>query len=140
MGWASGGEYFDVVATALIKHEASDELKRAVLTPLMKVLRDGDWDTVDESMYAFRDDPVILSVLYEDGVEIEGSENESTIGYDTKADVWTLTCSAGDLSERRPPTSEGHDELVRTWAAHDAQRHGGDGTVAEWMLIVREAS
>lgn len=68
MGWSSGGSrVFDPVARALIEAGASDDLKRRTLGPLIDELRDLDWDTQDESLEEFRDDPVIVALFRERG-------------------------------------------------------------------------
>lgn len=63
MGWASAGIYFNAVAKALIDHDASDELKTEVCSTLIGVFRDGDWDTEDESLEQFADDPAIVEAF-----------------------------------------------------------------------------
>lgn len=65
MGWASGGDIFDSVAHALIEAKASGELKYKTLGPLIDKLRDGDWDTEDESLEQFGHDPIIVALFRE---------------------------------------------------------------------------
>ena len=67
MGWASAGAIFDPVAQALIDLNASDDVKRGVLGPLIDRLTAEDWDTCDESADAFADDPVIVELFGERG-------------------------------------------------------------------------
>jgi hypothetical protein len=69
MGWASGGEIFDRVADGLIAAKASEAVKRRVLTDLIILLQNGDWDTEDESLDRFRNDPVIVEIFRERGIE-----------------------------------------------------------------------
>lgn len=68
MGWASAGEIFDPVAQALIDLGADEQTKRRVLGTLIDKLQDGDWDTEDESLAEFADDPVIVALFAERGV------------------------------------------------------------------------
>ena len=68
MGWASAGGIFDPVAQGLINAGASDDVKIQVLTLLIKALKDGDWDTEDESLDQFRDDPAIVEAFRRNGV------------------------------------------------------------------------
>lgn len=69
MGWASGGSrIFDPVTRALIAAGANDDIKRQTLGPLIDELRELDWDTEDESLEEFRDDPVIVALFRERGV------------------------------------------------------------------------
>jgi hypothetical protein len=138
MGWVSAGEIFYPVARALIELEADDETKRSVLGILITKLQEGDWDTGDESLDKFRDDPVIVSLLMERGVlccSIDGRESYAEIVY-TDDGRWTLMCSdraCGWVGAGVGATW--HDRLVRLWVAHDRDVHGGDGEVPEWALI-----
>lgn len=68
MGWASAGGYFDAVAKALIDGGATDEVKTKVCSVLIGVFRDGDWDTEDESLEEFKDDPAIVAAFREHGI------------------------------------------------------------------------
>jgi hypothetical protein len=63
MGWNSAGEIFDPVAQAMIELNASDEMKIRVLGDLIGALQDGDWDTEDESLDQFGDDPAIVEAF-----------------------------------------------------------------------------
>lgn len=74
MGWASGGRIFDSVAQGLIDARASEEVKRRVLGDLIEALQREDWDTEDESLEAFKGDPVIVELFAEHGVELAGDE------------------------------------------------------------------
>lgn len=60
MGWASAGDIFDNVADGLIEAGANDATKERVLGKLIGSLQDGDWDTEDESLGIYRDDPAIV--------------------------------------------------------------------------------
>lgn len=71
MGWNTGGDIFDPVARALVDLGADEKTKRTVLGKLIDTLQANDWDTEDESLYAFRDDPVIVDLFHEAGVSIE---------------------------------------------------------------------
>jgi hypothetical protein len=139
MGWASASEIFDPVAHALIECNAPDETKRRVLGMLIDKLRDNDWDTEDESLQEFRSDPLIVSLFYERGVGNELSyELDGVLDYDAKRNEWVLRCNGrdgcGDLERADGSSTTGHDRLVRLWASHDAETHGGDGQVPQWML------
>lgn len=63
MGWASAGEIFDPVARALVELNAPDQVKTQVLGDLIGALQDGDWDTEDESLEEFKDDPAIVEAF-----------------------------------------------------------------------------
>lgn len=146
MGWASGGEIFDSVAAALIEAGASDDLKGRVLGSLIEKLQDGDWDTEDESLTAFRHDPVIVAAFIKRrvGDQIESDTDAyGLIGVDDSDSCWTLTCAGsagcGFLADRRL-TVAGHDELVHAWADYEQTQHGSDGAVADWMLLGDEVT
>ncbi len=68
MGWASAGDIFDLVADGLIAANASDEIKRGVLGDLIGALQDEDWDTENESLARYVNDPVIVEVFREHGI------------------------------------------------------------------------
>ena len=76
MGWASASRIFDPVAKGLIDAGASEEIKRRVLGDLIGTLQGEDWDTEDESLEEFRDDPVIVELFAEHGVRLAGDEDE----------------------------------------------------------------
>lgn len=63
MGWASAGDIFDPVAKAMVELNAPDEMKIRVLGDLIGALREGDWDTEDESLSQFEDDPAIVEAF-----------------------------------------------------------------------------
>lgn len=80
MGWASAGEIFDPVAQALIDCNASDELKTKVLGTLIGQLQDGDWDTEDESLDAFQNDPAIVTAFREHDVYLACNDSNGPPG------------------------------------------------------------
>jgi hypothetical protein len=143
MGWASASEIFDPVARALIDLGADAPTKRKVLGTLLRKLRDDDWDTADESLDEFRNDPVVVQIFYEQGVgNSVGDWPEGVLGYDQRTNEWTLTCEGGrdgcgELARGDGDSAAAHDELVCRWATHDAEVHGGDGRVPDRMLIER---
>lgn len=68
MGWSSANRIFDPVARSLVQLGAPDEMKRSVLGALIKGLQDGDWDTEDESLDEFKDDPAIVAAFADNRV------------------------------------------------------------------------
>lgn len=70
MGWASAGQIFDPMARVMIELGASDEMKTRILGELIGKLQDGDWDTGDESLEEFKDDPAIVAAFRIHGVVI----------------------------------------------------------------------
>jgi hypothetical protein len=141
MGWASAGEIFDPVAQALLDLGADRDTKRRVLGTLIDKLRDGAWDTEDESLHEFRHDVDIVALFHERGIgtEMYGDQAEGILGYDERRNLWTLTChgreGCGELDAGDGSLAEEHDRLVHLWAQHDADRHGGDGKVDRHLLI-----
>ena len=77
MGWASAGAIFDPVARALVELSAPDEVKVRVLGDLIGALQEGDWDTEDESLSEFQDDPAIVEAFRRHNVIVScGSEGD----------------------------------------------------------------
>jgi hypothetical protein len=70
MGWSSANEIFNPVARALIDTGADDTTKRKVLGSLIGGLQDGDWDTEDESLEDFLDDPAIVAAFADHDVHL----------------------------------------------------------------------
>lgn len=141
MGWASAGAIFEPIAQALIDHKASVELKRKVLVKLIDVLRDGDWDTEDESLSQFRHDPAIVSAFYT-ALRCRELEEYGRIGYDADEGNWFVECrhhgmldwadaALGDVEY----SASNHNQLLQTWADHEREHHDGDGEVPDWLLI-----
>jgi hypothetical protein len=50
MGWAGGTAYFDGPLDLMLEYVPKDKRKE-VIAALYREIRDGDWDTVDESAY-----------------------------------------------------------------------------------------
>ncbi len=50
MGWGSGTSYFDYPLDLMLEYVPEDKRKE-VIEKLYRSIRDGDWDTVDESAY-----------------------------------------------------------------------------------------
>lgn len=86
MGWASAGYIFDPVAQALVDLNADEATKRRVLGALIAQLQDGDWDTEFESLQRFTDDPVIVAIFAEHGVELGDSDEGEDEGSETEVD------------------------------------------------------
>lgn len=117
MGWASGGEIFDLVAHGLIEAGASDEIIGRVCYRLASALTDQDWDTVDESIDEFAGHPAVQDALRRaDGRYQLDYDDAAIMDYDPRADEWELTID-GAAAGRRPGTAQGHDELVEIWFA-----------------------
>jgi hypothetical protein len=70
MGWSSAGHIFDPVARALIDAGVDGPTKRKVLGVVIKELQQGDWDTEDESLEQFTDDPDIVAAFADNGVKL----------------------------------------------------------------------
>ena len=77
MGWSGGDEVFDPVASALINSRATDTVKTEVLSELIAALQNRGWDTEEESLGDFQDDPAIVEAFRRNGVIIAcQAENE----------------------------------------------------------------
>lgn len=60
MGWASGGDIIDGVASELMAGAVDPAVRERVYRPLVDALKDQDWDTESESIGI---DPVLDRVL-----------------------------------------------------------------------------
>lgn len=107
MGWASGGNVFDPVARSLVDCGADDATKRKVLGKLIDTLRDADWDTCNESLEEFEDDPAIVQAFRDNGVILYCNVNKGALwcekekGHD--GDHWD---SSGDTWPAEDPNKE----------------------------------
>ncbi|MEV7470238.1 hypothetical protein AB0O20_27595 [Streptomyces kronopolitis] len=70
MGWSSANRIFDPVARALQTVKVDDATKRKVLGDLIGGLQEGDWDTEDESLEDFLDDPAIVQAFADRNVHL----------------------------------------------------------------------
>ena len=70
MGWNSANQIFNPVARALIEAGSSNQTKRTVLGKLISQLQDGDWDTEDESLEDFLDDPAVVQAFADHDVHL----------------------------------------------------------------------
>jgi hypothetical protein len=104
MGWNSAGEIFDPVAQSLIDLGATPEVKRKVLGDLIGALQDGDWDTEDESLEQFKDDPAIVAAFADHDVHLE-PDDEDDEPTDSDSDVLALI--GGIASRLQDGTDEG---------------------------------
>lgn len=127
MGWSSANEIFNPVAQSLIDTGATPEMKRNVLGRLINQLQDGDWDTEDESLDAFRDDPAIVQAFADHDVHLEEdddgltdsdsavlgliSEIASRLTDATDEGEYQAACLIGDLANGRKTVEEAKSEL-----------------------------
>lgn len=70
MGWNTAGEIFNPVASAICKTDLSDGKKTEILERLIWALQDGDWDTEDESVEIFMNEPAVIQAFRNRGVYI----------------------------------------------------------------------
>jgi len=117
MGWASGGDIFDKVTHALIDSNATNKVLDHVCYELATALRDGDWDTIDESVDEFRDNPAVVAALRRaSGWTYLNGEDDAILDYHPGSDEWSITVAGRELG-RTAGTQEGPDQLVRLWFA-----------------------
>lgn len=74
MGWASAGDIFNPVCEKLQVAHLWDSTRKDILVTLISALQEGDWDTEDESLEKFEDDPIVVAAFRECGVEIRPYE------------------------------------------------------------------
>jgi len=67
MGWSSGGDIFAPVARKMFSVHVSPWRMVGVLLELHDQLHNQDWDTCDDMLQEFPDDPIIRSVLFMGG-------------------------------------------------------------------------
>lgn len=64
MGYGSAGyEIFDPVARALLEAKAPDEVITNTCAHLIKTLTEQDWDTLEDSIQEFADEPAVLAAF-----------------------------------------------------------------------------
>lgn len=74
MGYASAGyAIFDPIMWALIKSNATDEVKAEIADLLIGVLQSEDWDTEDESLEEFAEDPIIVAAFAKHEIYLPGT-------------------------------------------------------------------
>jgi hypothetical protein len=99
MGWASAGNIFDPVAQVLIDCGAPDDLKTRALGKLIDTLRDGDWDTCEESLEGFEHDPAVVQAFRDNGIVLHCNVNKGALWcekekshdgdhWDSSGDMW----------------------------------------------------
>lgn len=119
MGWASGDEIFDPVATALIAARVEESALDSVCTVLAQKLMDRGWDTEDESVGEFRGHPVVQHAIRRAQGQISLDVGTDEYGrwslqHDNEAG-WTLY--DGEQVLRTAPDSwVGFNRLVEVWA------------------------
>jgi hypothetical protein len=105
MGWSSANQIFDPVARALIEVSASDDVKTRVLGKLIEQLQDGDWDTGDESLEEFADDPAIVAAFAANGIHLDNEDEETA---DSDSDVLALISEIASRLEDATDEGEYH--------------------------------
>lgn len=65
MGWNTANDIFDQVCRKLQTSFVWPQTRQAILVTLIKALQEQDWDTEDESLELFLDDPVVVAAFRE---------------------------------------------------------------------------
>lgn len=68
MGWNSANEIFDPVCEAILQVGIAAEKATEILRVLISKLQDGDWDTEDESLDEFGNEPVVVDAFRKCGI------------------------------------------------------------------------
>lgn len=71
MSWFGANAVFNPVAKALQDSGADDTTKQKVLSGLIGGLQEGGWDTEDESLEKFLDDPAIVQAFADRNVHLD---------------------------------------------------------------------
>lgn len=82
MGWADGNGIFNKVAKKAAVHIPDDAARTEVLTALIEVLQDEDWDTEDESLALFLGDPAAVEAFRRCDIEVQDWMREERAGMD----------------------------------------------------------
>lgn len=116
MGWSSAGLFFDPVAQALIDAKAAREVKLAALVPLIKGLKEGDWDTTDESLELFQGDPDTVEAFRQAGVVSHGEQELASYLYQTTG---LARVSAEKVAQTLYPIVQEHVERFQEEASRE---------------------
>lgn len=138
MGWSSGNEIFDPIAAGTTTIDHPTRLK--LLTNLIDLLQEQDWDTEDESLDQFRHDLTVAAAFYLNGVGVTldtdergeiryGLSNFGAMDPTQMEPGWRLSCATHGRLGMAEFTAEAHDGLLTTWVQHDAAEHGGTGSM-----------
>lgn len=79
MGWGSGTDYFDKPLDLFLEHVPPGE-RKPLVRELYDTIRQGDWDTQNESKYY---DSYIVHFDYEDGY-LTWEEYYEALGYEVE--------------------------------------------------------
>lgn len=77
MSWGSAHAVFDQVASALIQHQASDELMQAVLAPMIDIFVEGDWDRTDVALAEYAEWPGIVEAFAANNIHPDEEEDDA---------------------------------------------------------------
>lgn len=70
MGWASANPIFDETIREAIYNDVEGRALYCIASALIAQLQNGDWDTEDESLEQFRDQPEVIRAFKDAGVLI----------------------------------------------------------------------
>jgi hypothetical protein len=130
MGWSSANQIFNPVARALIDAGADNATKRKVLGDLIAGLQEGDWDTEDESLEDFKDDPAIVAAFADNDVYLDEpadsdshvlalvGEIASRLTDATDEGEYQAAVLIGDLANGRTSIAEARAELAEITFRH----------------------
>lgn len=77
MGWAGGSSIFEPVADAVVSSSGMDgETRRRILVALIQALRYSDWDTVDDVIGGYTDNPDVMAAFAECGLTFDGEDED----------------------------------------------------------------
>lgn len=94
MGWSTANYIFDPICRELQNAFMVPEARQKVLVIVIKALQDGDWDTEDESLTRFEDDPVVVKAFAECDVflwgtpEYDHAYGENSVEEKAKQTTW----------------------------------------------------
>ncbi|SCD41086.1 hypothetical protein GA0115251_106932 [Streptomyces sp. TverLS-915] len=100
MGWSSANRIFDPIARALQDAHVPAESRRKILGDLIDGLQDGDWDTEDESLEGFLDDPAVVLAFADHGVHLSDRRCcRASLADDPRAQLLSMRSDEVDEAE-----------------------------------------
>lgn len=134
MGWGSAGQIFDPVVHELIDAGVGEPALGRVCYRLARVLRDGDWDTEDESVAEFRGHPVVQHAVrkMQGHIELVTADGDiaGAMEYYRDEDVWYRRNQAGAIVQEAAAAVAGFNMLIAYWE----REHGGAVDGDEYRL------
>jgi hypothetical protein len=86
VGWASANPIFDTMVLKTRELGLGEKTRTEILATLVEELQGHDWDTEDESLAEFLDDPAVVEAFRRHGIEVQDWMREEPGGEDLDDD------------------------------------------------------